>query len=257
MNKVLIKRTLFSCVVVTIFIIVICSMLLLGVLYPYQLLIPPIKKSLPLSKCKENENCEQQVRFTLKHVYSFNSNLVFSNRQMTWIWESLHPDLCTLHNEFPGAEEFAHKVDVWDVPLSNFYVNWRIVTPDYLFWEGRSFIHGVVQKEYLPENFNIEGCSIWMLAKINQSYIEFAWFSYYPSSLKIDTIRWACELWIPQLERRGLQEREVSSLLNEKTFDIEPNQLDKLCDWYLWCTWDRSNCISGGRRFWMDVFTSE
>ncbi len=222
-----------------------------------------IRESIPLAECGQSTACNSQIRFNLRLLYSFDTESLFANYRVMWIWETLHPDVCTLHHEAPGISTFAHKIDVWDISLAEFSVrDWELISqhPPLVYWSGYSGIHTAVQDEFLPSNIEISGCALWMMVELSQPEvtvinIEPIHLSYHPSNFQIRKIHWACEMWesdeYSQAEQR---EAAINQLVERRPLGIHAQQLNQLCDWYLWCSADESTCVSGGQRFQMDIF---
>ena len=218
-------------------------------------------EAIPWSQCAAQENCRLNVANSLEYLYTWSGTALSSfltDYRALWIWKAFHPGVCTA---FAGPLPEELENTDWDHPAPNGVevVTWSLLTPTTIFWKGGTGADITVRNTLLPRDFPLGGCAFWASADIASPDVHYRntfglkWYT--PGSAALRNLRWVCELWhadpyevskdLEEAQRR--QREEIEQLLEQTAFRPRPEDLARLCDWYLWCNADMSTCHTGGR----------
>lgn len=215
--------------------------------------------SIPWPQCVVQEDCNMNVAVVLEYLYRDEGAWpsFFANYKALWIWKAFHPGFCTA---FTGPLPQELESD-WEPPPNGVRViTWSFFPPTTIYWKGGTGANIWIRERLFPRDFPLRGCYFWASADAAfpdvhyQSTFGLKWYG--PESVAIRSLHWVCELWYADedrvsedvVEAQRLQEEEIEQLLERTTFQPSPEDLARLCDWYLWCNEDMSTCRTGGRR---------
>ena len=217
-------------------------------------------KTIPLSQCVVQTDCVIGVRSDLEHLYTWDKNVLsslFSDYRTLWIWKTFHPGVCTAFTG-PIPEKLESKD--WDYPLPNGVGvgTWSLLAPTTIYWNGGTGADTRVRNDLLPQDFPLMGCDFWASADAaspDVHYQDVFGVVMYSHSITLRNLHWVCELWHADpdkvsediAEAQRLQRKEIEQLLERSAFQPNPEDLARLCDWYLWCNADMTTCRTGGR----------
>ena len=215
-------------------------------------------KTIPLSQCVAQTGCDRSVAEDLEDLYdAWDISSFFVDYRALWTWETLHPGVCTAFTG-PIPEDLESRD--WDDPSPNGagVITWAPLTPTTIFWQGGTWADTTVRNALLPQDFPLMECDFWASADIaspNVRYQNIFGVEIYSNTIALQNLRWVCELWyadpdkvskdLEEAQRR--QREEIEQLLEQTAFRPRPEDLARLCDWYLWCNADMSTCYTGGR----------
>ncbi len=215
---------------------------------------------IPWSQCAEQENCRMNVADNLGYLYTWSGadlSSFFADYRASWIWKAFHPGVCTA---FTGPLPKELESDWEPLPNGVGVGTWSLLTSTTIYWEGGTWADTRVRNDLLPQDFPLMGCAFWASADIASPDVHYhnvfglKWYT--PDSAAIRNLHWVCELWHADpnkvsediSEAQRLQRKEIEQLLERSDFKPNPEDLARLCDWYLWCNADTTTCRTGGRR---------
>jgi len=216
-------------------------------------------KTILLSQCVVQASCKRNVAEDLEDLYdAWDISSFFSDYRALWTWKTFHPGVCTAFTG-PIPEELKSKD--WDDPSPNGVGvgTWSLLAPTTIYWKGGTGADVRVRNDLLPQDFSLMGCTFWASADSaspHVHYLDIFGIEISSRSIALRNLRWVCELWHADpnkvsediSETQRLQRKEIEQLLERSDFKPNPEDLARLCDWYLWCNADMTTCRTGGRR---------
>ncbi len=210
-------------------------------------------RALPLDQCVQDKSCYETVSLDLQRLYQPEVDLFTTNRWV-WIWEIYHPPVCTVYYQRPAP--FGVDFNPWEATWGEYW-KWEIrhynpESKEYLlFLEAGFSTPKAYTEHYAPPKVDLGGCSAWMLLVTPAQHILYGhWVQFSLPVLRISRIRWACERW-DSADYFSWEDKE-GRFFRTHALETREEDLEKWCDWYLWCPTD-GECTSGGRRYRMEL----
>jgi len=235
--------------------------------------------SLTLQTCNRDSVCSEAVGkgfITSLYSPSFHERKrAFNHEAMFAAWQILHPEICA---NLLILNESGDSMWTWQ-EMPDVITEWRTAGSAQdnalVFLESYFYIPTTTTLHRIQESLqtDLRTCYLWMLVvtperlpgRIFRGFSIGDFLHIYPAviDVNIESIAWACEIWVRDInlispDVREKQDRDISymrSLLKQNPTHVTPQELSS-CDWYLWCD-DVAQCMAGGKRFYLHLPSPE